>query len=296
MSLSDWLLKKIISYLSETDGLSLSYMCDFSRICQEVKMADVLLIEGDSRVARIIQRSTQSAWTHAALYIGRIHDIEDPVLREKIQQASQVLPHEQLIIESQLGQGTAIVSLNRYKDDHIRICRPSGLNFTDAQAVITEAVSHLGVPYDLRHIIDLWRFCLKTKFLPRRFASSLFKRKPGLVTQEICTSMIADSFKSVQFPILPLVRKDEQNDFEMIHRNSKLFTPRDFDHSPYFDIIKYPIFELSNKTAYRDLPWKEGVESHDDEVVVEKPLDVDTEPDNESKPDNESNHRSDDEK
>ncbi|MEW8045856.1 MAG: hypothetical protein AB2805_05155, partial [Candidatus Thiodiazotropha sp.] len=38
-------------------------------------------------------------------------------------------------------------------------------------------------------------------------------------------------------------------------RNPRLFTPKDFDYSPYFDIIKYPFLGLDDLGVYRRLPW-----------------------------------------
>ncbi len=37
----------------------------------------------------------------------------------------------------------------------------------------------------------------------------------------------------------------------MVPRNSRLFTPRDFDYSPYFDIIKCPHLEFNKNTSYK---------------------------------------------
>ena len=47
---------------------------DFERLCEQIQPVDVILVEGRSRVAGIIQSVTLSAWTHAALYIGRAED------------------------------------------------------------------------------------------------------------------------------------------------------------------------------------------------------------------------------
>ena len=55
----------------------------------------------------------------------------------------------------------------------------------------------------------------------------------------ICTTMIANAFHSVHFPILPVIRKNEAKELEIIERNVNLFTPCDFDFSPFFDVIKY---------------------------------------------------------
>ena len=54
----------------------------------------------------------------------------------------------------------------------------------------------------------------------------------------------------------------------LYQRNFRLYTPSDFDYSPYFEIIKYPIFELSEQSMYRDLPWsEEGMFSHEYEEL-----------------------------
>ena len=77
--------------------------------------------------------------------------------------------------------------------------------------------------------------------------------------------MIAEAFYSVKYPILPLFRKLGKNGVELIPRNTRLYTPADFDYSPYFDIKKYPFMGSSDSTPYRDLPWnKDGVIGHGD--------------------------------
>ena len=37
--------------------------------------------------------------------------------------------------------------------------------------------------------------------------------------------------------------------------NPRLFTPKDFDYSPYFEIVKYPLIEIGRESVYRQLPW-----------------------------------------
>jgi len=41
----------------------------------------------------------------------------------------------------------------------------------------------------------------------------------------------------------------------LIRSNAKLMTPRDFDHSPYFDVIKYPVLDFDELGIYQKLPW-----------------------------------------
>ncbi|MFB0970837.1 MAG: hypothetical protein QMB26_05650, partial [Pseudomonadales bacterium] len=234
-------------------------MSDFERIQHELKPCDVILVEGRSRISDVIRMTTQSPWTHAALYVGRLHDVEDPDLREIIQHHYQGKPTDRLIIESQLGQGTVVTKIDFYKNEHLRICRPSRLGIKDSHQVIRYAVSRLGVDYDVRQIFDLARFMFPWSFLPRRWRSSLFQHNAGRSTRTVCSTMIAEAFAFVQFPILPLVKLPSENTegekMQLFRRNPKLCTPSDFDYSPYFKIIKYPFIDIHYHDSHHLLPW-----------------------------------------
>ena len=250
-----WLGKKIVSWLTTEQQSSTPPMCDFDRIRYEIRPCDVLLVEGRSRVSEIIRTVTQSAWSHSALYIGRIHDIDDEELREKVLSFYDGDPNEQLIIEAWLGEGTVVNPLGKYRCDSLRVCRPVGLSRQDAQHVLKFALQHLGFDYDLRQLLDLARFLFPYSFIPRRWRSSLFQHNAGSPTRSVCSSMIAAAFSSVRFPVLPVLEKDDQGRLRMIPRNTRLFTPRDFDYSPYFDIIKCPLLDFGKYSSYRELPW-----------------------------------------
>lgn len=232
-----------------------SPLCDFERIRHEIKPCDVLLVEGRSRVSEVIKKTTQSPWSHAMLYIGRLHDIEDNRLRQTVSESYDGSPDEQLIIESELGIGTVVHPLSRYEEDHIRICRPNGLSYGDSQKVIHYAVSRLGMDYNVRQILDLARFFFPYFILPRKMGSSLFHHAPGQETKTVCSSMIAEAFSFIHFPILPLVKQNSGEAVQLFQRNPKLCTPSDFDYSPYFQIIKYPFLDYTHHSDYRLLPW-----------------------------------------
>jgi hypothetical protein len=252
--------KKITAWLTEDGAPTDIPMCDFDRIRYEIRPCDVLLTEGRSHVSDVIKYVTQSAWSHAALYLGRIHDIEDPILRNKAKEHFAGPPDTQLLIEGVLGKGTVITPLTFYRQDHIRICRPRGLSPQDAQRVIEFAINKLGHDYDVRQILDLARFMLPWPILPRKVRSSLFTANPTESTRTVCSTMIAEAFDSVHFPILPHIKKNKDTGIEMFKLNPRLFTPRDFDYSPYFDIIKYPFVSIDEEPSYRRLPWnKDGV-------------------------------------
>lgn len=273
--ITNWLFKKIGAWLEKDSRHPLyptrSYLCDFDRVAFEAKPADVLLMEGKHRISSIIRYITSSPWTHAVLYIGRLHDIQDEKIREIVKKhCGDCPPTKQLVVESVLGKGTIISPLDKYRDYHIRICRPVGLSQTDAQKVVAYAVDHLGTKYSVRHILDLARLIFPWGLWPRRWRSSLFEYNAGQPTEDICSSMIAEAFSSVNFPILPIMKKkaNDSNKYEFIHRNPRLYTPNDFDYSPYFAIIKYPIFSLDEPAAYKKLPWKKGVISDDEGHLI----------------------------
>lgn len=242
-------------------------LCDFERLCYEIRPCDVLLIEGRSRISDVIRTITQSAWTHATLYIGRLHDIETPSLRDHVKQFYDGDPQNQLLIESVLGKGTVITPLEAYRPDHIRICRATGISRKDAQRVISYAIGHLGTHYNVRQLLDLARFLLPWSILPRRWRSTLFNRRPGKSTKTVCSTLIAEAFGDVRFPILPILRPDQEKGLLLQERNPRLMTPSDFDYSPYFEIIKYPFLRVDEHAPYQNLPWGEEGSYHHDSTL-----------------------------
>ena len=72
----------------------------------------------------------------------------------------------------------------------------------------------------------------------------------GDPTRAICSTLIAQCFESVHYPILPLIETVHLQDpdhvervREILHvRHYSLYVPRDFDVSPYFQIVK-PLLE-----------------------------------------------------
>ncbi len=250
-----WMARTITDWLATERPPDAAPLCDFERIRYELRPADVLLVEGRTRVSDVIKTITQSPWTHSALYLGRIGDIDDPRVREHVSYCFDGDPNAQIVVEAVLGRGTLISPLDKYRHDHLRICRPAGLARHDAQAVIAYVVNHLGCDYDVRQLLDLARFLFPYGILPRRWRSSLFEHNAGFPTRTVCSSMIAASFDHVHFPVLPVIRRLENGEVRLSKRNVRLYTPRDFDYSPYFEIIKFPFLGIEDKSLYRNLPW-----------------------------------------
>ena len=266
-SFPNWIIEKIGNWLLKNEPPRRAYLCHYEQIKKIVKPCDVLLIEGRNRISHIIQLVTKSPWSHACLYIGSLDELKNDELINQIKKDYQGNVEEPLIIESEIGKGTIISPLSKYKDDHIRLLRPHGLSEDDRFKVINYAAGRLGLKYDTRHVFDLARFLFPWGLYPRKWRSSLFQRNILKPTEDICSSMIADAFHSIGFPILPLDAIDKKQHIELIQRNPRLFTPSDFDFSPYFDVLKYPIFNLGEGFNLKDLPWKSGLVSDDNEVL-----------------------------
>lgn len=194
---------------------------------------DVLLVEGNTRVSGAIKYLTQSTWSHAALYIG---DALAPHGQD---------PDPRSLIEVDMVGGVWAVPLSKYAAFHTRICRPVALTPDDVDLVIAYVLSRLGHTYDLKNMFDLARYLLPMPPLPSRWRRRILALGSGDPTKSICSTLIAQAFQSVGYPILPEMRRRdsdpgaEDHNREILYiRHFSLYTPRDFDISPYFDVVK----------------------------------------------------------
>ena len=219
-----------------------------------IRAGDVLLVEGHTRVSAAIKYLTQSTWSHAALHVGEIPSMREP----------DGEPH--VLVEALLGQGVITAPLSRYTAVHTRICRPVGLVEEDRARVIDFACSRIGADYDLRNMFDLLRYLMPMPPVPARFRRRMLSIGSGSPTRAICSTLIAEAFGQVRYPILPQVEElplpagDDSPEAafrrEVLHiRHHSLYAPRDFDVSPYFQVVK-PTIEQG--FDYRALNWSEA--------------------------------------
>jgi hypothetical protein len=76
--------------------------------------------------------------------------------------------------------------------------------------------------------------------VPQRWRRRMIALGSGVPTKAICSTLIAQAFGSVRYPILPRIELIESKETrrEILHiRHYSLYAPRDFDISPYFAII-----------------------------------------------------------
>ena len=209
---------------------------------QSLLPGDVLLVEGNNNVSGVIKYLTQSTWSHSALYVGP--------LAGRFGEDGE--PH--VLIEANLGEGVVAAPLSKYTQFHTRICRPVGLVEEDCTAVCAYAVERIGLAYDLKNIIDLMRYLCPLP-VPHRWRRRLLALGSGDPTRLICSALIADAFRAVRYPILPKIKLtgSRQAREEILEiRHSSLYCPRDFDISPYFNVVKPTI---ARGFDYKSLQW-----------------------------------------
>lgn len=152
----------------------------------EFKPADVILVEGDRRVSTAIKYLTQSTWSHAAIYVGPSHEKDEHVL-----------------LEADVELGVITLPLNKYDHLNTRVCRPLGLSDEQRLAVVQHVRARLGHKYDLKNIVDLARFLWPMPPVPSSMRRKMITLGSGDPTRAICSTLIAEAFYSINFPILP---------------------------------------------------------------------------------------------
>lgn len=215
-----------------------------------LRPGDVLLVEGATRIATAIKYLTQSTWSHAALYVGDALEDRDA--------DGEALA----LVEVNLGEGCVAAPLSKYECFNTRICRASGLSDADRQSVVAFMTGSLGLRYDMKHIFDLARYLIPTPPVPVRWRRRMLAFGSGDPTRAICSSLIAQAFQRIRYPILPVITHEFRTDAraraqrrEILHiRHHSLYTPRDFDLSPYFQIVKPTLAEGFD---HRRLIWSE---------------------------------------
>jgi hypothetical protein len=244
MRLLDWIGTFVARQVSKpTSGYEPYAAARPELVALTIRPADVLLVEGArSKVNSAIRYLTQSTWSHAALYVGLGASLGE--------RGGEPL----VLVEAELGKGVIASPLSKYATFNTRICRPVGLTPEDRIKVIRYAVERIGHAYDLKNIIDLMRYFLPQPPVPASWRRRMIALGSGEPTRAICSSLIAQAFESIAYPILPDVRRvDEESRSEILHiRHHSLYAPRDFDVSPFFAIVK-PTIESG--FDYKAITW-----------------------------------------
>jgi len=126
----------------------------------------------------------------------------------------------------------------------------------------------------MKNVFDLARYFFPVSLIPRRFRRRALQFGSGLPTQVICSSLIGRAFQNVGFPILPTTtpsatpRTDRRFLDRLLRRTPppypalfrrqvpSIITPRDFDLSPYFEVVKFNVV-ADGRFDYQRIQWAE---------------------------------------
>jgi Permuted papain-like amidase enzyme, YaeF/YiiX, C92 family len=241
---------KILQYLSQPTGRYAPFFAPDPEVVRAaLQPADIVLVAGNSRLSAIIKYLTQSTWSHAALYVG--------------ERPGDIAPNGEpnVLLEAEADTGVVTVPLSKYVWFQTRICRAVGVDEASRQKVIDYALKQIGKQYDSRRIVDLARYLFPYPPVPVGFRRRMLAIGSGSPTRAICSTLIAEAFQSIHYPILlesfsingksygvaPYV----QSEIDHIRKHG-LYTPRDFDVSPFFAIVKP---EIVSGFDYHKLEW-----------------------------------------
>ena len=161
-------------------------------VASTLEKGDIVLVDGNTRISTAIKYLTQSTWSHACLYIG-----------ESGEDSSQLN-----LIEADLKNGVHLINLDHYANFNLRICRPVNLSAEESGQLVEFAKKRLGHLYDLKNVVDLIRYVIQKPAVPNRYRRSLLSLGSGEPTKAICSTLIAEAFQSINYPILP--RRDRR--------------------------------------------------------------------------------------
>ena len=225
-----WIGKGLARFLAQPrPGYGRGSSSRLELVAATLRKGDVLLVEGTSRFSSAIKYLTQSTWSHASLCLGVPEGRNQP-----------------WFVEADVNDGVRTVSLSEYTGLHVRICRPVGLTEDEIDAVAGFMLGRLGYSYDLKNIFDLARYLIRQPPLPDPLKRRMLALGSGEPTRAICSTLLAQAFGSVGYPILPEIEVIEASTGggayareEILHiRHYSLYTPRDFDVSPFFQVVK----------------------------------------------------------
>ena len=175
---------------------------------------DVLLTDGNTRIAALVKRITGSGWSHVSMYVGPLEEGPDPLC----------------IVEADIAAGVRAVRLSELRGLHVRALRPTGLNEPERRRLADGVVTHIGAEYDLALAWALAGKLLlplapRLPMPPTTMAQS--------ATRFVCSTLLAQAFMLVGYPITPVqiaVRDPRAADHRYV-------TPRDFESASVFEVV-----------------------------------------------------------
>jgi hypothetical protein len=176
---------------------------------------DVLLSDGNTRVAALVKRFTRSTWSHVSMYVGPLEEGADPLC----------------IVEADIAAGVRSIRLSELNALQVRVLRPIGLTDMHRRQLADWVVSRIGSEYDLAHAWVLGRNLLRLP-LPTRLRS-VPNSTANSATRFICSSLLAHAFALVGYPILPVQMRVSP----LGTADHRSLTPGDFERASVFEAV-----------------------------------------------------------
>jgi hypothetical protein len=173
---------------------------------------DVLLTEGNTRLAALIKRITRSPWSHVSMYVGPLEEGLDP----------------RCIVEADIAEGVRAIRLSELEGLNVRVLRPIGLNDALRSRLAEWVVSQIGGEYDLKHAWVLARGFLG---MPPKVSSP--PGTAGGATRFICSTLLANAFALVGYPILPIHTAVTA----LSTADRRYVMPGDFEKASVFEVV-----------------------------------------------------------
>src|ERR1700686_3852904 len=168
---------------------------DSTALRDTLRPGDVLLVERKGHISGSIKYLTQSTWSHSALYVGPMASAE-----------TDGEPH--VLIEANIDEGVVSAPLSKYLHCQTRICRPVGLSEADCEKVCRYAIERIGLGYDFKNVADLMGYLFQWP-VAQRWRRRRIALGSGDASRIICSSLIAQAFDAVRYPILPKITRVE---------------------------------------------------------------------------------------
>jgi hypothetical protein len=211
-------LKPLASYLNQPCGSYAPVVAtNLDLLSRALLPGDVILVEGNTRFASLVRVLTQSTWSHVAMFVGPLESTLDP----------------ECIVEADVERGVRTLPLSELRGMNARAVRASGLDAHARAEVSRRVLARVGQLYDVDCAVELAR----SLWSIRRGQPRLRPDPAPVAAAEraICSTLLAQAFEAVGYPILPGLLQDRG-----APARARVYTPRDFDLSPFFTVVPAP--------------------------------------------------------
>jgi len=211
-------LKPLASYLNQPCGSYAPVVAtNLDLLSRALLPGDVILVEGNTRFASLVRVLTQSTWSHVAMFVGALESTPDPAC----------------IVEADVERGVRTLPLSELRGMNARAVRANGLDARARAEVSRRVLARVGQLYDVDCAVELVRLLWPIQRAERRPRS--VPAPIAAPERAICSTLLAQAFEAVGYPILPAVAQERGDT-----ARARVYTPRDFDLSPFFTVVPAP--------------------------------------------------------